>query len=95
MIECFVNLLVLTEMQYPTKLTRIQRHQVYNQGLYARQDQRPDIYPIQHMDDGVLLIYQQEKMIDPNWKIVLPETLIPDTIRWYHLLLKYCGLTRL
>ena len=55
MIEYFMNLPALIEMQYPIELSRIQQHQVHNPHLLARQQQRPDLYLIQYMADGVLL----------------------------------------
>ena len=58
MIECFVNLPPLTKMQSPIELEKIQQHQVHDVGLHTRREQRPDLYPIQQMSDGVLLSCQ-------------------------------------
>merc|ERR1712177_202732 len=47
---------------------------------------------------GYGVICKSEKDIESNrstWKIVIPETLLPNLLKWYHLVLGHCGSQRL
>ena len=42
--------------------------------------------------NGIELICRR---VDNQWKIVLPQALTKDTIKWYHVVLGHCGVNRL
>ena len=92
LIECFLNLPPLEEMINPITIINIINHQSRDLRLQrtVREDGR---YSHQEMERYEVICYTS--LETRQWKIVIPETLLPNVLRWYHLVLGHCGTQRL
>ena len=63
------------------------------------QQQDETLLPLADRDDFELQVFHGQELIchriHDQWRIVLPEALVTDTISWYHSVLGHCGETRL
>jgi hypothetical protein len=64
--------------------------------LLALQVKYPDNYVNLQLDDNVNDINSYKKdLTQPNWKIALPESMVVDTVKWFHLVMGHPGKKRL
>ncbi len=59
--------------------------QQQNKQLLALQVKYPDIYFNLQLDDNIddIICYKKDPT-QVNWKIVLPKSLVVDTVKWFH-----------
>ena len=93
--ECFLNLPALREMHNPVTVVNIQNHQAADQHLIASRLRQYQHFPIKVINRRNLICYRENPAEQDNWKIYIPESLIHDILRWYHLILGHCGMSRL
>jgi hypothetical protein len=64
--------------------------------LLALLEKYPDNYYYEKLDDDVEDIICYKKYTDKDdWKIALPESMVPEVISWFHQVLGHPGQTRL
>jgi hypothetical protein len=70
--------------------------QQQNQQLLALQVKYPDNYINLQLDDDVddIICYKKD-LTQPNWKIALPESMVVDTVKWFHQVMGHPGENRL
>ncbi len=84
-IECYLN---LPDTPHPDEilLNYAHIHKLQQQGkLLALQVKYPHNYVNLQLDDNVndIICYTKDST-QPNWKIALPESMVADTIKWFH-----------
>eukprot|EP00956_Cyclotella_meneghiniana_P031208 scaffold81158_cov76-Cyclotella_meneghiniana.AAC.1 len=96
-IECYLNLPDSeTPEENPLSYAHIREQQQQDQQLLALLDKYPDNYYYDNLDDDVNDIVCWRKHKDDNdWKIALPESMIPEVVNWFHHVLGHPGQTRL
>jgi hypothetical protein len=59
--------------------------QQHDEQLLALQVKYPDNYVNSQPDDNVddIICYKKDPT-QPNWNIALPESLVVDTVKWFH-----------
>ncbi len=63
----------------------IRELQQQDKQLLALQVKNPDNYVNLQLDDDVdYIICYKKDPTQPNWKIVLPESMVDDTVKWFH-----------
>ncbi len=85
-IECYLNLPDTPHPdENPLNYAHIQELQQQDEELLALQVKYPDNYVNLQLDDNVddIICYKKDST-QPNWKIALPESMIVDTIKWFH-----------
>ena len=94
-IELFANLPALSEMTCPLTVTNIQLHQAGDQALVNTALIHFANYPIKVINGRNLVCYRENaNMVDQDdWKIYIPQSLIQNVIRWYHMILGHPGTT--
>ena len=93
--ECPLNLPPLHAMDNPIAINQIIDHQARDLPLQRKIMSDPDNYQHQGMQ-GLEVICKMEQESDRSvWKIAMPESLVPDLLKWYHLVLGHCGNQRL
>ena len=93
LIDCFLNLPTLDGSPNPISLQNIWNHQHQDNGLMKLVQAAPSKFPVKIISN-VPLITVPGKHPD-DWKILIPPTLINDTLRWYHETLGHCGSQKL
>ncbi len=70
--------------------------QQQDEQLLALQVKYPDKYVNLSLDDNVddTICYKKDPT-QPNWKIALPESMIADTVKWFHQVMGHPGEKRL
>jgi hypothetical protein len=70
----------------------IRELQQQDEQLLALQVKYPDNYVNLQLDDDVDdIIWYKKDPTQPKWKIVLPESMVVDTIKWFHQVMGYPG----
>ena len=96
-LECYLN---LPEMPHPDcnplNDVHIHEQQQHDEKLLALQAKYPDNYINLQLDDDVdnIICYKKDPTQD-NWKIVVPESMVDDTIKWFHQVIGHPGGKRL
>jgi hypothetical protein len=96
-IECYLN---LPETPHPDpnplNYAHIRELQQQDEQLLALQVKCPDNYVNLQLDDNVddIICYEKDPT-QPNWKIALPESMVVDTIKWFHQVIGHPGEKRL
>jgi hypothetical protein len=96
-IECYLN---LPDTPHPDEnlLNYAHIHELRQQGeqLLAIQVKYPHNYVNLQLDDNVddIICYKKDST-QPNWKIELPESMIVDTVKWFHQVMGHPGEIRL
>jgi hypothetical protein len=85
-IECYLN---LPDTPHPDEnlLNYAHIHELMEQDeqLLALQVKYPDNYVNLQLDDNVNdIIYYKKDPTHSNWKIALPESMVVDTVKWFH-----------
>jgi hypothetical protein len=80
----------------PLNYAHICELQQQDEQLLALQVKYPDSYVNLQLDDNVddIICYKKDPT-QPNWKIVLPESMVVDTVKWFHQVLGHPGKKRL
>jgi transposase InsO family protein len=95
-IECLLNLPSFQNTDNPLTMINIANHQQNDPWLAQTVIVDPIHYPIKIINGITIVCYRNQFNIQDNeWKIFIPQTMINQTIRWYHLLLGHPGSTRL
>ena len=84
-------------MDNPITINQIINHQAEDLPLRRMIINDPANYQHQEMQ-GYKVVCKIETSIESGssiWKIIIPESLIPDLLKWYHLVLGHCGIQRL
>jgi hypothetical protein len=85
-IECYLNLPdTLHPDENSLNYAHIHELQQQDEQLLALQVKNPDKYVNLQLDDDVddIICYKKDPT-QPNWKIVLPESMVVDTVKWFH-----------
>jgi hypothetical protein len=85
-IECYLSLSETPHLdQIPLNYAYNLELQQQGKQLLALQVKYPDNYFNLQLDDNVNYItFYKKDHTQPNWKITLPESIIVDTIKWFH-----------
>ena len=96
-IELFMNLPALLEMACPLTVANIQQHQAGDYALVQTALVQVQQYPIKEINGQNLVCYRENPNVTnaDEWKIYLPQSMIMDVIRWYHMILGHPGTSRL
>jgi hypothetical protein len=72
--------------QNPLNYAPICELQQQDKQLLALQVKYPDNYVNLQLNDNIgdIISYNKKDPAQPNWKIVLPESMVVDTIKWFH-----------
>ncbi len=96
-IECYLN---LPDTPHPDenllKYAHIRELQQQDEQLLALQVKYPDNYGNLQLDDNVddIICYKKDPT-QPNWKVALPESMVVDTVKWFHQVMGHPGEKRL
>ncbi len=96
-IECYLNLPNTPHLdENPLNYAHICELQQQEKQLLALQVKYPDNYVNLQLDDKVndISCYKKDPT-QPSWKIVLPESIVVDTIIWFHQVMGHPGEKRL
>jgi hypothetical protein len=97
MLECYLN---LPEMPHPDcnllNYAHICEQQQQDEKLLALQARYPDNYVNLQLDDDAhnIICYKKDPAQD-NGKISLPESMVADTVKWFHQVMGHPGEKRL
>jgi hypothetical protein len=90
-IECYLN---LSDTPHPHEnllnYTHIRELQQQDKQLLALQVKYPEYYVNLQLDDNVndIICYKKDPT-QPNWKIALPESMVVDTFKWFHQVMRH------
>ncbi len=78
--------------QNPLNYAHIREQQQQDDKLLALQVKYPDNYDYMDLDDDVndIMCYKKDPT-KADWKIALPESMIPDTVQWFHQVMGHPG----
>jgi hypothetical protein len=97
-IECYLNLVPDTPHpdENPLNYAHIYELQQQDEQLLALQVKYPDSYVNLQLDDNIndIICYKKDPT-QPNWKIALPESMVVDTVKWFHQVMGHPGEKRL
>jgi hypothetical protein len=98
--ECIECYLKLPGIPHPDENLLNYAHicelQQQDKQLLALQVKYPDNYDNLQLDDNVddIICYKKDPT-QPNWKIALPESMVVDTVKWFHQVMGHPGEKRL
>lgn len=96
LLDCFLNLPEDETLRNPIDLEWIQTHQANDNNLILCSLQQPQEFPIKTINNRPMICKKLYVNDEPqDWKICIPDALLTDMIRWYHLVLGHAGKTRL
>ncbi len=96
-IECYLNLPDTPHPdENPLNYAHIRELQQQDEQLLALQVKNPDSYVNLQLNDDIndIICYKKDST-QPNWKIALPESMVVDTVRWFHQVMEHPGEKRL
>jgi hypothetical protein len=85
-IECYLNLPDTPHPdENPLNYEHICELQQQDEQLLALQVKYPENYANLQLDDNVddIICYKKDPT-QPNWKVALPESIVVDTVKWFH-----------
>jgi hypothetical protein len=84
--DCYLNLPDTPHLdENPLNYAHICDLQQQDKQLLALQVKYPDNYVNLQLDDNVDdIIYYKKDSTQLNWKIALPESMVVDTVKWFH-----------
>jgi hypothetical protein len=96
-IDCYLNLPQTPHLdQYPLNYSHIYELQQQDKQLLALQVKYPDNYVNLQLNDNVDdIICHKKDPTQPNWEIVLPKSIVVDTVKWFHQVMGHPGEKRL
>ena len=90
--ECLLNLPPLETMDNPTTINNFVNHQATNWPLQNKIMLDPEHYHNREIEQfEVIHTLSPDLNGQQIWKIVIPSTLLPQLLIWYHLVLGHCG----
>ncbi len=92
-IECYLNLPDIPHPdENPLNYAHIYELQQQDKQLLALQVKNPDTYVNLQLDDNIddIICYKKDPT-QPNWKIALPESMVVDTVKWFHQVMGHPG----
>ena len=92
MIECLLNLPLYQYNDNLLTLINIANQQ--QNDTYLIQNAQLDLvhFPVKIINNITIVCYREQlTMIDNEWRIVIPPSMIDDAVRWYHLVLGHSG----
>jgi hypothetical protein len=92
-VECYLNLPETPHPdQHPLNYAHIPELQQQDKQLLALQVKHPDNYVSLQLDDNVndIICYKKDAT-QHNWKIVLPKSMVVDTVKWFHQVMGHPG----
>jgi len=95
--ECYLNLPEIPHSVFNLlNYAHICEQQQQDETLLALQAKYPYSYVNMQLDDDVdnIICYKKDPTQD-NWKIALPETMVLDTVKWFHQVMGHPGEKRL
>jgi hypothetical protein len=98
--ECIECYLILHDTPHtnenPLNYAHICELQQQDEQLLALQVKYPDSYVNLQLDEDIDVITCYKKdPTQPNWKIALPESMVVDTVKWFHQVMGHPGEKRL
>jgi hypothetical protein len=95
--ECYLNLPDIPHLdENSLNYAHIRELQQQDEQLLALQVKYPDNYVNIQLDDNVNDNFCCKKdPTQPNWKIALPESMVVDTVKWFHQVMGHPGEKRL
>jgi hypothetical protein len=96
-IECYLNLPDTPNPdENPLNYAHICELQQQDKQLLALQVKYPDKYVNLQLDDNIndIICYKKDPT-QPNWKIAMPESMVVDTVKWFHQVMGHPGEKRL
>jgi hypothetical protein len=96
-IECYLNLPDTPHLdENLLNYAHIHELQQQDKQLLALQVKYPDNYVNLQLDDNVddIICYKKDPT-KPNWKIELPESMVVDTVKWFHQVMGHPGAKRI
>ena len=97
LLECYLNLPEIPHPgRNPLNYAHIREQQQQDTKLLALQTQNPDNYVSLQLDPDVddIICYKKDPTQD-NWKIALPDSMVEDTVKWFHQVMGHPGEKRL
>ena len=97
LLECYLNLPEIPHPERnPLNYAHIREQQQQDAKLLALQTQSPDNYVNLQLDPDVddIICYKKDPTQD-NWKIALPDSMVEDTVKWFHQVMGHPGEKRL
>jgi hypothetical protein len=97
MLECYLN---LPELPHPERdrlnYAHIREQQQQDGKLLTLQTKYPDNYVNLQLDPDVddIICYEKDLTQD-NWKIALPDSMVENTVKWFHQVMGHPGEKRL
>ena len=92
--ECLLNLPPLEVMENPITINNIVNHQATDLPLQSKILSDPFNFRHEEIQGYKVIHHKSANELEP-WKIVIPRTLLPQLLMWYHLVLGHCGQQRL
>ncbi len=95
--ECYLNLPAISHPERnPLNYAHIREQQQQDAKLLALQAQHPDNYVTLQLDPDVneIICYKKDPTQD-NWKLALPDSMVEDTVKWFHQVMGHPGEKRL
>ena len=89
--ECLLNLPPLDVMDNPITVNNIVNHQSTDLPLLNKIITEPYDYRHEEMEGYEVIHSRAFEDGSEVWKIAIPETLLPQLLNWYHLVLGHCG----
>jgi hypothetical protein len=96
-IECYLNLPDIPHLdENPLNYVHISELQQQDKQLLDLQVKNPDNYVNLQLDDNLddIICYEKDPT-QPNLKIALPESMVVDTVKWFHQVMGHPGEKRL
>ena len=93
--ECLLNLPPLETMDNPITINNIVNHQSSDTPLMNKIINDPYNYRHEEMEGFEVIHSRSFEDGMEIWKIEIPQTLLPQLLNWYHLVLGHCGQQRL
>ena len=93
-IDCLLNLPGLQELPNPLTIINIRNHQLNDPWLLKTQQLDPKHHPIKTISGQNIICFDKtpdQQVSNQHWKIYLPQALVRQAIRWYHLMLGHPG----
>ena len=94
-VDCLLNLPSLQQMNNPITMVNLRNHQQADEALLEHERRYPAFYRRKLIGESEIICAVLPNVGENEWKIFLPNSLVHDAIRWYHLVLGHPGSTRL
>ena len=85
--ESFLNLPDMADIDSPLDFVKSKNEQQNDAELLASQTKHPEIYIEKQIGDvhDVICYVKPGSVLDTQWKIALPKSMLESAVKWYHL----------